>query len=92
MTHEQKMWLMDLIESMVSNPERANFGTRKGYFDLEIILDVDPDDEAIFTDAVLEDLIAQVAKKTGVFLPVIYLDNKPNAKAQEQLAYAYNKL
>jgi len=92
MTHEQKMWLMDLIEGMVSNPERANFGIRRGYFDLEIILDVDPDDEEIFTDTVLEDLITKVAKATGVLLPVIYLNDKPNAKAQEQLQYAYNKL
>jgi hypothetical protein len=89
---EEKQWFMKLIEAMVKKPDEANFARRKVFFDLELLLMVDPKDEEIFTDTVLDGLIEQVSIRTGALKPVIYLKDKPNAKAREQLNYAYHQI
>lgn len=82
-TDEKKAWFMGLIEGMVSKPEAANFATKYGRFDLEILLMVASEDEHVFDDATLKKLVAKVAKATGVLKPVIYLHDKPSREVED---------
>jgi hypothetical protein len=83
---EDKEWLNGILKGMVKNPESVCLGIQSGRCDLEIIIQVESADRAIFTEEVLHSLKQQVASRTGVLSPVIYLDgNEP-----EWLAKGHN--
>ena len=78
MQEEHRNWLMSQIESLVKNPELANFGIQTCRCDLEIIVTVAEEDRSAFTPEVLETLKNELSVRTGVTAPVIYLEgNEP---------------
>lgn len=88
MSVDQKQVLMTRIEGLVKNPQEANMATRTGSFDLEIIIKVAPDDEAVFTPEVLATLTREVAEATGIHSPIIYLDGHMPTEMMSYLATA----
>ena len=80
-TDQQKIWFNTVLEGMVSNPEQLNWARVKGQRDLEIMIIPAPEDGKIFTEEVCLALQALVAAVTGVFRPVIYLQERPHAQA-----------
>ncbi|MDP3244395.1 MAG: hypothetical protein Q8M83_01910, partial [bacterium] len=81
MNEKIKKWFNLILEGLVSNPEKANFGIISGSLDLEVAIMVAPEDEAIITEEVCLALTALLKVATGVFQPVVYLYGAPHSMA-----------
>ena len=78
MQEEHCSWLMLQIERLVKNPDSAKFGMDKSRCDLEIIIKVAEEDRAAITQEWLDAWKNELATRTGVTSPVIYLEgNEP---------------
>lgn len=85
MNEIQKKWLYQFLSGMVKNPEKVDFCILKGRCDLEIILFIEEEDKAIFSEEVISSLKEEIASKTGVLSPAVYLeDNEPEWLKQGQ--------
>jgi len=72
---EQHHWFWRFLDGFVSNPDKATFKADRGLFDLEIMLRVAPEDEALFTPAVLGALETILTARTGIASLKIDLEN-----------------
>lgn len=90
---EQKSKLfMALIESMVKNPDTANFCRRHRGLGLEIGIMTAAEDEHVFTPEVCQALGTILSAMTGVTKTVVYLEGKPHPTAKEAIVYALGQV
>ncbi|MEK7498409.1 MAG: hypothetical protein AAB611_00955 [Patescibacteria group bacterium] len=89
MDAEQLHWFWRFLDGFVSNPNRATFKVNEPhrFFDLEIMLKVAPEDEALFTPAVLGALEVILTVRTGITSIKIDLDNSSFFKIRETQSY-----
>lgn len=80
---EHMKWFMTIIEGMVTKPKSANFARVWGEDDLEIVIDVAPEDEHVFSLEVCNALKALLTSVTGVPSPVVYLIGVPHPEATD---------
>lgn len=83
MNAEQYHWFWRFLDGFVSNPNKATFKADKGLFDLEIMLRVAPEDEALFTPTVLGALETILTARTGITSLKIDLENSSFFKMKE---------
>lgn len=82
-------WIVSLIESKVKNPDEIKSVARnRNGLDLEIVFEVTDSGRHIFTPAICLEITRQVAKRTGVIKPVIYILDDPHPSARESLDWA----
>lgn len=67
-------WLMKKIEKRCAKPDDANLMRVKGQRDLELVIVVAPEDRPSITPCFLCKMTRKMRKRTGIFMPVIYLD------------------
>lgn len=89
MNENQKRLFNAIVEGLVTNPEKANFGIIGGDFDLEIAIMVAPEDRELITEEVCLALTTILKVLTGVFQPIVYLMDAPHPKAAEALNSKY---
>ena len=78
MKPEDKNWLMQQIALLTTDVDSANFGIDTSRCDLEIIIQVAEKDRDAFTDEVLASLKQELATRTSIASPVVYLEgNEP---------------
>ena len=86
-------WIIQLLESLVPSQEDIiSVGRDLSRFDLEVIFEVSPEQEKIFTDEVCESIQILVASKTKIMSPVIYIRDKPHTKAFRSIENWRNSL
>jgi hypothetical protein len=89
---KHRAWFMALVEGMVSLPADANFARLKRGNDLEISIEVAPEDVHIFTPEVCDALKTLLGKVTDVNSPVVYLYDHPHPAAREAISLAEHNL
>ena len=79
MDAEQHHWFWRFLDGFVSNPNKATFKVNEPHrlFDLEIMLRVASEDEALFTPAVLGALETILTARTGITSLKIDLEGSP---------------
>ena len=80
--------LMGWIETLVSDPQRANFGRRYAGNDLEIEIAVAASDRHLITPEACVALQTRLAALTGITSPVVYLSGAPHEAAEEAIKRA----
>lgn len=93
-SREQMEWFVGLLEAVIpQHPEDVdNVARHKDGLDLELEIYIKPRSRGAFTAKVCIDLEQQVAKRTGVMKPVVYLHDHPHPEAAEALNYAARRL
>lgn len=71
---EHLEWLMKKIEKRCVKPDDANLIRVKGQRDLELAIVVAPEDRQAITPSFLVKVTKKIKKRTGIFMPIIYLD------------------
>lgn len=86
-------WIVSLIESKVDDPDDiVAVGRQRDGLDLEICFEVAERSRHIFTPDVCLEITSEVAVRTGVLKPVIYVFDDPHPVAQESLDYAARRV
>ncbi len=92
-TKDELAWFYKRVCELV-RPDRhedVNVGRRKAGLDLELVIAVAPRSRRVFTMKVCKQLAAEVARRTGVAPPLVYVYGDPHREAREALNHAMHQ-